>query len=159
MVGTDPATAPDRRGARRSRAACAALPFGAAVKSQLPAAPRTGTARQVECRLLGPDGPVGATLTADVITRQDGARLLVVTAAGPAQELRGAGKALPRGARGNGPSPRGVRGDGSPREEGEKREASGGGRPARDDIIRAMTRRIDMVTAGSRPLLGNTTFA
>jgi serine phosphatase RsbU (regulator of sigma subunit)/PAS domain-containing protein len=117
------------------------LPSRAAVKSQLAAAARTGTARQVECRLLGPDGPVDATLTADVITMQDGARLLVVTAAGPAQELRGA------------------RGDGSPREEGEKREESGGSRPARDDIIRAMTRRIDMVTAATRLLLDNSTFS
>src|SRR5580704_5907725 len=104
------------------------LPFRAAVKSQLAAAARTGTARQVECRLLGPDGPVDAILTADVITMQDGARLLVVTAAGPAQELRRAGK-------------------------------SRGDRPARDDIIRAMTRRIDMVTAATRLLLDNSTFS
>ena len=68
------------------------LPSRAAVKSQLAAAARTGTARQVECRLLGPDGPVDATLTADVITMQDGARLLVVTAAGPAQGVRGSGQ-------------------------------------------------------------------
>ena len=77
------------------------LPSRAAVKSQLAAAARTGTARQVECRLLGPDGPVDATLTADVITMQDGARLLVVTAAGPAQGGRGAGKA-PRERAGSG---------------------------------------------------------
>ena len=64
------------------------LPSRAAVKSQLAAAARTGTARQVECRLLGPDGPVDATLTADVITMQDGARLLVVTVADPAQAAR-----------------------------------------------------------------------
>src|SRR5579863_1919191 len=57
------------------------LPSRAAVQSQLAAAARTGTARQAECRLLGPDGPVAATLTADVITMQDGTRLLVVTAA------------------------------------------------------------------------------
>jgi serine phosphatase RsbU (regulator of sigma subunit)/PAS domain-containing protein len=109
------------------------LPSRAAVKSQLAAAARTGTARQVECRLLGPDGPVDATLTADVITMQDGARLLVVTAADLAQ------------------------GDGSPREE--KREGSEEGRPPRDDIIRAMTRRMDMVTAVTRLLLDNSTFS
>jgi serine phosphatase RsbU (regulator of sigma subunit)/PAS domain-containing protein len=106
------------------------LPSRAAVKSQLAAAARTGTARQVECRLLGPDGPVDATLTADVITMQDGARLLVVTAAGQAQ---------------------GVRGSAQP-----PRERS---RPARDDIIRAMTRRMDMVTAVTRLLLDNSTFS
>src|SRR5579872_500644 len=111
------------------------LPSRAAVKSQLAAAARTGTARQVECRLLGPDGPVDATLTADVITMQDGARLLVVTVAGPAQGGRGAGKA--------------------PRE----RAGSGEGRPPRDDLVRAMTRRTDMVTAVTRLLLDNSTFS
>ncbi len=122
------------------------LPSRAAVKSQLAAAARTGTARQVECRLLGPDGPVDATLTADVITMQDGTRLLVVTAADPALGAQGAGKALPKG----------VRGDGSPREE---KRGSGGGRPPRDDIIRTMTRRMDMVTAVTRLLLDNSTFS
>jgi serine phosphatase RsbU (regulator of sigma subunit)/PAS domain-containing protein len=111
------------------------LPSRAAVKSQLAAAARTGTARQVECRLLGPDGPVDATLTADVITMQDGARLLVVTVAGPAPGGRGAGKA--------------------PRE----RAGSGEGRLPRDDIVRAMTRRTDMVTAVTRLLLDNSTFS
>ncbi len=130
------------------------LPSRAAVKSQLAAAARTGTARQVECRLLGPDGPVDATLTADVITMQDGARLLVVTAADPGQGVRGAGQALPRGGRGDG-SPRGEKRGGSPRERG----GSGGGRPPGDDIIRAMTRRMDMVTAVTRLLLDNSTFS
>jgi serine phosphatase RsbU (regulator of sigma subunit)/PAS domain-containing protein len=102
------------------------LPSRAAVKSQFVAAARTGTARQVDCRLLGPDGPVDATLTADVITMQDGARLLVVTAAGPAPEVR------------DGPGP---------------------GRRPRDDTIRAMTRRMDMVTAMTRLLLDNSTFS
>src|SRR5580704_15473858 len=102
------------------------LPSRAAVKSQFAAAARTGTARQVDCRLLGPDGPVDATLTAVVITMQDGARLLVVTAAGPVQ---------------------------GPREE------SGRGRRPKDDTIRAMTRRIDMVTAMTRLLLDNSTFS
>jgi len=111
------------------------LPSRAAVKSQLAAAARTGTARQVECRLLGPDGPVDATLTADVITMQDGARLLVVTVAGPAPGGRGAVKA--------------------PRE----RAGSGEGRPPRDDLVRAMTRRTDMVTAVTRLLLDNSTFS
>ena len=36
----------------------------AAVQSQLAAATRTGAARQADCTLLGPDGPVAATLTA-----------------------------------------------------------------------------------------------
>jgi serine phosphatase RsbU (regulator of sigma subunit) len=74
-------------------------------------------------------------LTADVITMQDGARLLVVSAAGPAQGGRGAGKAS------------------------RERAGSGEGRPPRDDIVRAMTRRTDMVTAVTRLLLDNSTFS
>jgi serine phosphatase RsbU (regulator of sigma subunit)/PAS domain-containing protein len=108
------------------------LPSRATVKSQLAAAARTGTARQVECRLLGPSGPVDATLTADVITLQDGARLLVVTIAG--QEGR-AGKA-PR-----------ARGGRPPRDD------------THTDTIQVMTRRIDMVTAVTRLLLDNSTFS
>ncbi|MGH3289015.1 MAG: PP2C family protein-serine/threonine phosphatase, partial [Streptosporangiaceae bacterium] len=92
---------------------------------------RTGTARQVECRLLGPDGPVDATLTADVITMQDGARLLVVTAAGPA-----AASAVPKTA-------------------AKVRKGSEGS----ETLIRAMTRRMDMVTAVTRLLLDNSTFS
>src|SRR5208282_1390676 len=56
------------------------LPSRAAVQSQLAAVARTGTARQVECKLLGPDGPADASLLVDAVTLQDGARLLVVTA-------------------------------------------------------------------------------
>jgi PAS domain-containing protein len=54
------------------------LPSRAAVQSQLAAATRTGAVRQADCTLLGPDGPVAATLTASVL--EGGARLLVVTA-------------------------------------------------------------------------------
>jgi len=57
------------------------LPSRAAVQSQLAAVARTGTARQVECKLLGPDGPTDAALLVDVVTLQEGARLLVVTVA------------------------------------------------------------------------------
>ena len=64
------------------------LPSRAAVQSQLAAAARTGTTRQADCTLLGPAGPVAATLTANVITLQDGAQLLVVTAT-PTREVPG----------------------------------------------------------------------
>ncbi|HLK75248.1 MAG TPA: SpoIIE family protein phosphatase [Streptosporangiaceae bacterium] len=111
------------------------LPSRAAVKSQLAAAVRTGTARQVDCRLLGPDGPVDATLTADVITMQDGARLLVVTATG----------AVP---------PPTVKGPKGPRGPGGSKESKGP-----EALIRAMTRRTDMITAVTRLLLDNSTFS
>ena len=55
----------------------------AAVQSQLAAATRTGTTRQADCTLLGPAGPVAATLTASALELQDGPRLLVVTVTGP----------------------------------------------------------------------------
>jgi len=106
------------------------LPFRAAVMSQLAAAARTGTPRQVECRLLGPDGPVDAVLTAGVIVLQDGTRLLVVSAAGPRGGLEG--KVSSRG-------------------------GSGGMGPPGD--IRAMTRRMDMITEVTRLLLDNRTFS
>src|SRR5580698_4888612 len=51
----------------------------AAVQSQLAAAARTGAARQADCTLLGPAGPVAVTLMTNVIALQDGAQLLVVT--------------------------------------------------------------------------------
>jgi serine phosphatase RsbU (regulator of sigma subunit)/PAS domain-containing protein len=105
------------------------LPSRAAVKSQLAAAARTGKARQVECRLLGPDGPVDATLAAEVITLQDGTRLLVVTAASsesvPARTTRPGGR---------------------------DRDGANG-------LVRSMTRRMDMITAVTRLLLDNSTFS
>jgi len=117
------------------------LPSRAAVQSQLAAAVRTGTARQVQCRLLGPDGPVDATLTTDVITLQDGARLLVVAAAGPA------GTATATGAKG------GQGGQGGRTGKGAKADQEPAG------LVQAMTRRIDMVTAVTRLLLDNSTFS
>jgi serine phosphatase RsbU (regulator of sigma subunit)/PAS domain-containing protein len=111
----------------------------AAVRSQLAAAAQTGTPRQMECRLLGPDGPAEAVLTARAIALQDGTRLVVVAAA--------SSSAPPAGAPG-------VRGGGQPPRD---REGSGGGRPPRE--IRAMTRRMDMITEVTRLLLDNSTFS
>jgi serine phosphatase RsbU (regulator of sigma subunit)/PAS domain-containing protein len=115
------------------------LPSRASVMSQLAAAARTGTARQADCRLLGPTGPFDATLTADVATLQDGTRLLVVTAR-PAQAQGAKGAREAQGVRGAGKAPR-----------------ERGSRPPQD--IRAMTRRMDMVTAVTRLLLDNSTFS
>jgi PAS domain-containing protein len=90
------------------------LPSRAAVQSQLAAATRTGAARQADCTLLGPDGPVAATLTASVLT--DGARLLVVTVA-----------AVPPEGPGGSGGPGGYGGAGSPPMTG----GSPGGSPPR----------------------------
>jgi len=101
----------------------------AAVQSQLAAAIRTETTRQADCTLLGPAGPVAATLTASALQLQDGSRLLVVTAVG------------------------GVWGGDSPPGAG-----GSGGSPPRDSIA-AMTRRMDMITAVTKLLLDNSTFS
>ncbi len=61
----------------------------AAVQSQLAAAARTGTARHVDGKLLTPAGPADVTLTAHVITPQDGVRFLVVMAGGAARRAGG----------------------------------------------------------------------
>jgi serine phosphatase RsbU (regulator of sigma subunit)/PAS domain-containing protein len=107
-------------------------PSRAAVKSQLAAAIRTGQARLVDCRLLGPDGPEDITLAAEVLTLQDGTRLVVVAAASPE-----AAASVPARA---------------------KRAAP---RPADDTgaLVGAMTRRMDMITAVTRVLLDNSTFS
>jgi serine phosphatase RsbU (regulator of sigma subunit)/PAS domain-containing protein len=109
----------------------------AAVQSQLAAVARTGTPRRVECKLLGPDGPADATLLVDVVTLQEGARLLVVTAA-PAKPVVGS-KAAKR------------TGGATPREHGSSKTPEG--------AVRAMTRRMDLVIAVTRLLLDNRTFS
>jgi len=131
MIGAPPGYATGR-----ALTAFVDLPSRAAVKSQLAAAVRTGTTRQVECRVLGPEGPADAILIADVITMPDGKRLLVVTAASPSAAAA-SGKAA----------------KGTSRTKGEKapREPAG--------IVAAMTRRMDMITAVTRVLLDNSTFS
>jgi serine phosphatase RsbU (regulator of sigma subunit)/PAS domain-containing protein len=124
----------------RALSAFVDLSSRAAVMSQLAAAARTGTARQADCRLLGPTGPFDATLTADVITLQDGTRLLVVTARTGAAT----GASAAKGAKGT-KLAKGGAGSKLPTE--------------REGIVQVMTRRMDMVTAVTRLLLDNSTFS
>jgi serine phosphatase RsbU (regulator of sigma subunit)/PAS domain-containing protein len=119
------------------------LPSRAAVQSQLAAVARTGTARQVECKLLGPDGPADASLMVDAVTLQEGARLLVVTAV-PAKPAPGSGPAA-------GSKPAKAGGAATPRGRGSGRTAQA--------AVRAMTRRMDLVIAVTRLLLDNRTFS
>jgi serine phosphatase RsbU (regulator of sigma subunit)/PAS domain-containing protein len=108
------------------------LPSRAAVESQLAATARTGTARDVECRLLGPDGPVDATLTIAAVALQHGTRVLAVTAAGRATAVSDrATRATPA--------------DGDP--------------GTAVSVVKAMTRRMDTITAVTRLLLDNSTFS
>jgi len=114
------------------------LPSRAAVQSQLAAVARTGKARRVECRLLGPAGPFDASLMADVTTLQEGARLLVVTVTDPAP-APGEARAAATGTDG----------------QASSRHRRGGA----DTAVQSMTRRMDMVTSVTRLLLDNSTFS
>jgi serine phosphatase RsbU (regulator of sigma subunit) len=107
------------------------LPSRAAVQTQLAAVARTGQTRQAECRVLAPDGPLNATLTAALIDLPAEAPLFVVTI-GPV--------AAPAGA---------------PR----KREAKAAAAYLPDRGIQSMVKRMDMVTAVTRLLLDNSTFS
>jgi serine phosphatase RsbU (regulator of sigma subunit)/PAS domain-containing protein len=136
MIGAAPGYATGR-----ALTAFVDLPSRAAVQSQLAAAARTGTARQVACRLLGPDGPMDVTLVVEVIAPHDSTRLLVVNVAA------GLDPANPPPARTRGkPGRRGT-------PARSEQEAGSVG------LVQAMTRRMDMITAVTRLLLDNSTFS
>jgi serine phosphatase RsbU (regulator of sigma subunit) len=69
----------------------------AAVRTQLAAAARTRAARQLECALLGPDGPETVVLSLGPVELPDGQRLLIATVS------PGALPSSPRRARSGGP--------------------------------------------------------
>jgi serine phosphatase RsbU (regulator of sigma subunit)/PAS domain-containing protein len=114
------------------------LPYRAAVQSQLAAVARTGTARRMACSILGSSDPAPAILTAGRFELPDGQRLLAVTASA------GTGAGLSAGASDNHVS-----------KPGRASKAD----TARDQALRAMTKRMDMVTAVTRLLLDNSTFS
>ncbi len=62
------------------------LPSRAAVQSQLAAVARTGRIRRIQCRLLHPEGPAAAELTAGLARLRGEADQLVVVASGPGGE-------------------------------------------------------------------------
>jgi serine phosphatase RsbU (regulator of sigma subunit)/PAS domain-containing protein len=99
----------------------------AALATQLAAVLRTRESRNVRCRVLTADGPLAATVNADLIELPGDPPLLVVTV------LSGADPATPPGT----PAPLTVP----------------------DVVIRAMTRRMDLVSDVTRLLLDNATFS
>jgi len=105
------------------------LPSRAVVQSQLAAIVRTGAPRQAPCKVLGPDGPTGAVLTAGPFELQDGQHLLAAALI-PAVLAPARAAAKPAAA-----------------------DEPGA------DAIRAITRRMDTVTAVTRLLLDNSTFS
>jgi len=99
----------------------------AALATQLAAVQRTRESRTARCRVLTADGPLPATLSADLIELPGDPPLLVVTV------LPGSHPATSPGT----PAPL----------------------PVGDDVIRAMARRMDLVSDVTRLLLDNATFS
>ena len=118
------------------------LPSRAVVQSQLAAVVRTGAPRQAPCKVLGPHGPAGAVLTVAPFELPDGQSLLAATLLLGVSELPG-GQALPGGR--------------APGARAAAKRAAAKDEPAAD-ALRAMTRRMDTVTAVTRLLLDNSTF-
>ena len=108
------------------------LPYRAAVQSQLAAVARTGTARRMACSILGSSAP--AALTAGRFELPDGQQLLAVTATTTLD---------------NGP----------PGNHSSKPDHVSKADTTSDHSLRAMTKRMDMVTAVTRLLLDNSTFS
>jgi len=105
------------------------LPFRAAVQSQVAAVVRTGEARTLRCGMLTADGAAEREVTVSPVqARGDSGRLIV------AVDAPGAARPAPE------PDP-------ADRAERES--------PPPDGTLRAVTRRIDLVTAATRILLEN----
>jgi len=130
LIGTPPGYATGR-----PLTAFVDLPYRAAVQSQLAAVARTGTARRMACAILGSPDPAPATLTAARFELPDGQRLLAVTAL------------------------LGTSAGASDNHASKKPGRAGKTDTAGDHALRAMTRRMDMVTAVTRLLLDNSTFS
>jgi len=106
------------------------LPSRAVVQSQLAAIIRTGAPRRAPCKVLGSDGVIAAVLMATPFELPDGQRLLAATL------LAAAVAPLVR-----------------------QRAADAPAAAAGTEALRAMTRRMDTVTAVTRLLLDNSTFS
>jgi PAS domain S-box-containing protein len=127
--------APSGYATGKTLAAFIDLPTRAAVQTQLAAALRTGKPRSAGCRILTADGPLDAVLTAALADLPGDPPVLIVAAS-----AGGAGEAADQDAAGK----RGPRAVG---------QAPGA------EVVAAMTRRLDSVTAVTRVLLDNSTFS
>jgi serine phosphatase RsbU (regulator of sigma subunit)/PAS domain-containing protein len=121
------------------------LPYRAVVQSQLAAVARSGKARRLACSILGASGPVPATLTAGRFELPDGQMLIAATL----QAREDAAQESPAARNGQKSRSQGA----APPPETAWEPAEG------DHALRAMTRRMDMVTAVTRLLLDNSTFS
>jgi serine phosphatase RsbU (regulator of sigma subunit)/PAS domain-containing protein len=112
------------------------LPSRAATRSQLAAVARTGRTRRIQCRLLGPDGPVDTQLTAALARLRGDTDQLVVVAL-PAAIAPAAAPAAAPGRSGARPAPGGRPGESAPS----------------PGVVEATMRRYDLATSAARLLL------
>jgi serine phosphatase RsbU (regulator of sigma subunit)/PAS domain-containing protein len=105
------------------------LPFRAPVQSQVTAVVRTGEARTLRCGVLTPDGAAEREVTVSPVQARGDSGQLIVAVGAP-------GTARP------GPEP-------------DPADRAGREAPPPDGALRAVTRRIDLVTAATRILLEN----
>jgi phosphoserine phosphatase RsbU/P len=105
------------------------LPFRAAVQSQMAAVVRTGEARTLRCGVLTADGAAEREVTVSPVQARGDSGQLIVTVGAPGAARRGQ--------------------EPDPTDRAERESPPPGG------VLRAVTRRIDLVTAASRILLEN----
>jgi serine phosphatase RsbU (regulator of sigma subunit)/PAS domain-containing protein len=132
------------------------MPSRAVVQSQLAAVVRTGAARRAPCTIPGTAGPVAAVLAVRPVELPDGQRLLVATiiaGAAPAPARKGASRKAAQDTAISPALPSEVGGVGAVTPAAV---TPGTVTPA---ALRAMTRRLDTVTAVTRLLLDNSTFS
>jgi len=146
------------------------VPSRAAVRSQLAALARTAGPRRTTGRVLTPSGPVGAVLTATAVDLP-GEEPLVIVAATVQAVTAEAAPGTPAERPGHAPAPvpgettssghHADHGGGEDLKRGTAPGDLGGhGDPAgADTAIRAMTRRLDLVTEVTRVLLDNAAFS
>jgi serine phosphatase RsbU (regulator of sigma subunit)/PAS domain-containing protein len=116
------------------------LPSRAAVQSQLAAVARTGRIRRIQCRLLHPDGPAGAELTAGLARLRGDADQVVVVASVTSGGADQAADQVAGQDRVSGPAP-----------------VPGPDSPAR--LMEAMIHRYDLVTSATWLFLENATYS
>ncbi len=131
----------------------------AAVQSQLAAVARTGRIRRIQCRLLHPEGPAGAELTAGLARLRGDADQLVVVASVAGASVAGAsgpGASVTSGGADQGTdADQGADAD-QDRVSGPA-PVPGPDSPAR--LMEAMIHRYDLVTSATRLFLENATYS
>jgi serine phosphatase RsbU (regulator of sigma subunit)/PAS domain-containing protein len=139
----------------RPLAAFLDLSSRAVVQSQVAAAARTGAPRRAPCAVRNPAGAVTGTLAVHPVELADGQRLLIAALfTGPLPPAGTAGTAKAAGKTAKTPQPQPH-----PRQDLKPDPQPDPQADLLADALRAMTRRMDTVTAVTRLLLDNSTFS